>query len=55
MTTLSKYGGQFENSTGLQSDPAGNVIKLSNKHFTKDVCKNLNSIATIEKFNKIIR
>ena len=42
--------------TGLQSDPVGNVINLSNKHFTKDVYKilnkNLNFVSTIKDFNK---
>ena len=32
----------IENSPGRQSDPAGNVIHLSNKHFTKDVYKHQN-------------
>ena len=46
----------IESSTGLQSDPAGNVINLSNKYFTKDVYKilnkNLSFVPTIKKFNK---
>ena len=46
----------IENSTGLQSDPSDDKINLSNKHFTKDVCKllnkNLNVVSTIKEFNK---
>ena len=45
-----------ENSTALQADPAGNVINLSNNHFTTDVYKllnkNLNSVPTIKKFSE---
>lgn len=46
----------IENSTGLQFDPTGNVINLSNKRFTKNVYKvlnkNLNFVPTIKKLNK---
>ena len=34
-----KTCGTIEISNGLQSDPAGNIINLSNKNFTKDVNK----------------
>ena len=46
----------IENSTRFQSDPAGNVINLSDKYFTKDVHRlrniNLNFVPTIKKYNK---
>ena len=38
MQTLTNYGEQLK----TQLDPAGHVINLSNKSFTKDVCKLLN-------------
>ena len=37
MATLKKIRRTIENSTGLQSDPAGNVINSSTKNFNKDL------------------
>ena len=48
----------IENSTGLQSDPAGNIINLRKKKFTKDLYKILNKnlifVPTVKKFAKKI-
>ena len=46
----------IENSTGIQCDPASNIINLSNKNLTKDgyklLNKNFNSVLTIKKVFK---
>ena len=46
----------IESSDGLQSDPAGNLIKLRNKHFTKNLYiplnKNLQFVPTVKTFSE---
>ena len=45
----------IENSAGFQFDPTSDIVKLSNKHFTKDIhklqSKNLNFDPTFKKLN----
>ena len=54
--TLSNYGEQLKNTTGLQSNPVGQVINLIIKWFAKETFnllnKNLNFVPTQTNFNK---